>query len=268
MKKIFLTLIIILTLPFNQKSSFVCAQQLVCDKELSPVLQSLISNMVFVEGGTFTMGATGKLAEGAESDEKVLHEVTLSSYYICKYEVTQALWKTIMGKNPSNFVGDRLPVENVTWYDCQEFIGKLDSLTGLAFRLPTEAEWEYAARGGNKTQDFRFSGSDDPDEVAWHNANSGGSTHSVGSKKPNELGLYDMSGNVYEWCNDWKGKYPSEPQTNPQGPATGTNRVNRGGRWGGSINACRVSDRSMCNPNMRFYHIGLRLVLSAGKDKE
>ena len=236
--------------------------------ELPPAVQKLINDMVHVEGGTFIMGATGSLADEAESDEKVLHEVTLSPYSIGRYEVTQAAWESVMGDNPSHFKGDNLPVESVTWKDCQKFIKALNDLTGMTFRLPTEAEWEYAARGGNKSKGYIYSGSDDPDDVAWHNANSGGCPHPVGEKSPNELGLYDMSGNVYEWCQDWKGPYSSKPQTNPQGPLTGTNRVNRGGRWGGSTGACRISDRSMCNPNVRFYHLGLRLALSEDKESQ
>ena len=249
--------------------STVIAQELPAgDEAMSPVLTELFNDMVFVEGGTFTMGATGALADDAESDEKVLHEVTLSPYYICRYEVTQSVWKAVMGKNPSNFKGDNLPVESVTWIDCQQFITRLNALTGKTFRLPTEAEWEYAARGGKHSKGFKYAGSDNPDEVAWHNGNSGGGPHPVGQKAPNELGLYDMSGNVYEWCSDWKGKYSSKPQTNPQGPVQGTHRVNRGGRWGGSIGACRVSDRSMCDPNVRFYHLGFRLALTPTDNKE
>ena len=132
-----------------------------------------------------------------------VYGVTLSGYYIGKTEVTQALWKAVMGSNPSYFKGDNLPVECVSWNDCQEFICKLNSLTGQNFRLPTEVEWEFACRGGNNSRGYRFSGSDNFEEVTWYGGNSGQRTHPVGTKLPNELGIYDMSGNVKEWCNDW-----------------------------------------------------------------
>jgi len=152
--------------------------------------------MVFVEGGTFMMGATSEQESDAFDWEKPAHRVTLSDFYIGKYEVTQAQWKAVMGSNPSYFKGDNLPVERVSWGDCQEFIRKLNERTGLTFRLPTEAEWDYAARGGNRSRGYKYSGSDDPDEVAWYWDNSGIKTHPVGQKRANELGLYDMSGNV------------------------------------------------------------------------
>jgi formylglycine-generating enzyme required for sulfatase activity len=229
---------------------------------LAPVLQELADNMVRVDGGTFTMGAAPNQLKDAESDEKATHKVTLDTYYICKYEVTQDLWTFVMGDNPSNFKGGRLPVESVTWTVCQKFIEKLNTLTGEHYRLPTEAEWEFAARGGNKSKGYKYAGSDKVDEVAWHSANSGNMTHIVGQKKPNELGLYDMSGNVYEWCQDWKAPYSRSDAVNPQVAEEGTARVNRGGRWCGSANACRTSDRSMSNPEYSFYHLGLRLAKS------
>ncbi len=229
---------------------------------LAPVLQQLADNMIRVDGGTFTMGAAANQLRDAESDEKATHEVTLDTFYICKYEVTQDLWTYVMGSNPSHFKGTRLPVEDVTWGDCQRFIEKLNALTGQCYRLPTEAEWEFAARGGNQSKGYKYAGSDVVDEVAWYSANSGNSTHVVGQKKPNELGLYDMSGNVYEWCQDWKAPYTRNPETNPKGAQEGTIRVNRGGRWCGSARACRTSDRSMSNPDYHFYHLGLRLALT------
>ena len=195
-------------------------------------LKKLINNMVYVSGGTFTMGATGEQDSDAFDDEKPTHSVTLNSFYLCKYEVTQALWKAVMGKNPSDFKGNNLPVENVSWNDCQTFISRLNNLTGRNFRLPTEAEWEYAARGGNRSRGYKYSGSNNPSDVSWDIDNSGDKTHPVGSKRPNELGLYDMSGNVYEWCSDWYGTYSSSSQTNPTGPSSGWGRVKRGGCWG------------------------------------
>lgn len=218
-------------------------------------------NMVWVEGGTFRMGATSEQGSDAYSDEKPVHSVTLSSYYIGKTEVTQALWKAVMGNNPSYFKGDNLPVEDVSWNDCQAFIRKLNSLTGQNFRLPTEAEWEFACRGGNNSRGYKYSGSNYIDNVAWHWDNSGKKTHPVATKSPNELGIYDMSGNVSEWCSDWKGDYSSGAQTNPKGPYDGSYRVNRGGSWGCDARYCRSSDRCLNSPGYRRYYLGLRLSL-------
>ncbi|MBO7279020.1 MAG: SUMF1/EgtB/PvdO family nonheme iron enzyme [Bacteroidales bacterium] len=217
--------------------------------------------MVFVEGGTFQMGATSEQGSDAYDDEKPVHSVTLSDFYIGKYEVTQAQWKAVMGKNPSRFQGDNLPVENVSWNDIQEFIKKLNRLTGKRYRLPTEAEWEYAARGGKKSKGYKYAGSNSIGEVAWYDSNSGYETHPVGQKQPNELGLYDMSGNVWEWCQDWYGNYNSSSQTNPSGPASGSYRVLRGGSWYRSARYCRVSDRSFNYPSNWYYFYGFRLVL-------
>lgn len=229
--------------------------------EQNHIIENLINNMVYVSGGTFTMGATSEQGSDAYNDEKPAHRVTLSSYNIGKYEVTQAEWKAVMGSNPSNFKGDNLPVENVSWNDCQEFIRKLNSLTGKNFRLPTEAEWEFAARGGNNSRGYKYSGSNDIGSVAWYSGNSGSKTHPIGQKSPNELGLYDMSGNVWEWCQDWYGDFSSSSQTNPTGPASGSDRVYRGGSWYFDAGRCRVSFRGSGAPGYRYYHLGLRLVL-------
>lgn len=222
-------------------------------------------NMVWVDGGTFRMGATSEQGSDADSDadsdEKPVHSVTLNSYYIGKTEVTQALWKAVMGSNPSYFEGDDLPVEQVSWDDCQEFIRKLNSLTGQNFRLPTEAEWEFACRGGNNSRGYKYSGSNYIDNVAWNWDNSGKKTHPVATKSPNELGIYDMSGNVWEWCADRYGDYSSGAQTNPKGPYDGSSRVIRGGCWGNFAWRCRSSDRSRGNPACRGNYLGLRLAL-------
>ena len=220
-------------------------------------------DMVRVEGGTFTMGATTEQGEDADADEKPAHRETLSTYYIGRYEVTQRLWKAVMGNNPSEHKGDDFPVENVSWEDCQKFIAKLNQLTGKRFALPTEAQWEYAARGGNKSRGYKYSGSSNIGTVAWYYDNSGNQTHRVGTKQANELGLYDMSGNVWEWCQDWYGEnyYSSSSKTNPQGPSNGSGRVLRGGcSW---INArnCRVSNRGNGTPVYRFDIYGFRLVV-------
>ena len=217
-------------------------------------------NMVWVDGGTFRMGATSE--QGSEiSDEKPVHSVTLSGYYIGKTEVTQALWQAVMGSNPSYFEGDDLPVEQVSWDDCQEFIRKLNSLTGQNFRLPTEAEWEFACRGGNNSRGYKYSGSNYIDNVAWYDGNSGDKTHPVATKSPNELGIYDMSGNVWEWCADWYGDYSSGRQTNPKGPYGGSGRVNRGGSWYNFARNCRSSIRIDDYPTYRDDLLGLRLAL-------
>ena len=217
-------------------------------------------DMVSVAGGAFTMGATSEQGSEADSDEKPTHKVTLSDYMIAKTEVTQELWQAVMGSNPSYFKGNNLPVENVSWHDCQEFIKKLNSLTGLNFRLPTEAEWEYAARGGKNSKGYKYSGSNDIGSVAWYNDNSS-STHQVATKLPNELGLYDMSGNVWEWCSDWYGDYSSSSQTNPKGPLSGSYRVNRGGSWDRYYRYCRVSSCVGDSPGCGYYTLGLRLAL-------
>ena len=220
--------------------------------------------MVKVEGGTFSMGATSEQGSDADNDEKPVHNVTLSDYYIGETEVTQELWKAVMGSNPSNSTGSMKPVERVSWNDCQTFITKLNQLTGKNFRLPTEAEWEYAARGGNKSQGYKYSGSNSIDDVAWYSNNCSIRTHDVKTKAANELGIYDMSGNVYEWCQDWYGSscYSSSPENNPTGPASGSSRVLRGGSWiNSSAWDCRVSFRDYGNPDNRFVCYGLRLVL-------
>ena len=179
-----------------------------------------------------------------------------------KYEVTQAQWKAVMGSNPSRFKGDNLPVENVSWDDVQAFIRKLNQLTGKRYRLPTEAEWEYAARGGNKSRGYKYAGGNNIDEVAWYDGNSGERTHPVGKKRPNELGLYDMSGNVWEWCSDWYDEdyYGNSPQNNPQGPASGSSRVFRGGSWLNYAILCRSASRYYSTPDSRYGLIGFRLV--------
>ena len=228
--------------------------------------------MVPVEGGTFTMGVDSVMVENgvANLDELPAHEVTLSPYSIGQNEVTQELWQAVMGTNPSGFTGDlRRPVEQVSWEDCQEFIARLNVLTGKTFRLPTEAEWEYAARGGNKSSGTLYSGSDSPEEVAWYYFNSYAmgvdspdyGTHNVGGKHGNELGLNDMSGNVYEWCSDWYGPYTEDAQVDPAGPETGTRRVTRGGGWYSTGSDLRVTFRNYEAPGSRNYSLGFRLAL-------
>ena len=207
------------------------------------------------------MGTTSEQDFEAGNDERPAHQVTLKNYYIGETEVTQELWKTVMGNNPSFFDGSNLPVENISWEDCQEFIRKLNAKTGQKFRLPTEAEWEYAARGGKNSKGYKYSGSNNLDDVSWHEGNSSNKTHAVKTKSPNELGLYDMSGNVWEWCSDRFGNYTSAAQRNPAGPDTGAFRVNRGGGWGYGARCCRVSARDNAATGRRDGNLGLRLVM-------
>ena len=227
-----------------------------------PVKNGISIEMVKVEAGSFNMGATPEMIN-PDTDEKPVHRVTLTNdYYIGKYEVTQALWQAVMGSNPSHFKGDDLPVEQVSWNDCQDFISKLNAMTGKRFRLPSEAEWEYAARGGKKSRGYQYSGSNTLGDVAWYEGNSGSKTHAVGTKQPNELGIYDMTGNVWEWCQDWYGSYSSSPQTNPTGAVRGSFRVGRGGSWYHSARNCRSSYHDFDTPVSRGNYLRLRLILS------
>ena len=234
-------------------------------------LKKLMADMVLVEGGTYMMGNPDR-DRNDEYAKDVPHEVTLSSFYICKYEVTEALWTAVMGSNPSrDKLGDNYPVEQVNWYDCQDFVEKLSELTGRHFRLPTEAEWEYAARGGKRSRGYRYSGSYALDEIGWHVGNAHYYKREVGTKKPNELGLYDMTGNVSEWCQDKLDieYYHHSPSINPQGPDRSTYKDNRCFR-GGSVCDDDKYDRlkvytrfsSGMPPEEKSFYIGLRLAMS------
>ena len=304
-KQFFISLALLLGVPM-----FVIAQE-----SISITVNGVSFKMVKVQGGSFTMGGTSEQGSDVYDDEKPTHRVTLSNYYIGETEVTQQLWKAVMGNNPSrfgpketnvakcsydSFVADakqlnakkpgtvriptrqewdaamvttsgsmKRPVEQISWDDCQEFIRRLNQLTGRNFRMPTEAEWEFAARGGVKSRGYKYSGSNNIGTVAWYYENAydkGESspdygTHNVKTKQPNELGLYDMSGNVYEWCSDWFGDYSSAAQTNPKGASSGSARVLRGGGWIFSAGNCRVSRRNYYSPSFRIYYLGLRLAL-------
>ncbi|MEZ4776763.1 MAG: SUMF1/EgtB/PvdO family nonheme iron enzyme [Bacteroidia bacterium] len=220
-------------------------------EELSP--RSRIQ-MLRIEGGTFMMGSNDS------DDEKPVHEVRLSPFEISKFPITQRQWEAIMGDNPSRFKDcPDCPVESVSWNDAKKFLTKFNELTGLDFRLPTEAEWEYAARGGRLSKGFKYAGSTDPKEAGWFDKNAKGKTHPVGQKIPNELGIYDMSGNVWEWCQDWYGPYAEQPQSDPTGPETGVFRVVRGGSWSSSAGSLRVSGRSLFGPDDRDINIGFRI---------
>jgi len=243
--------------------------------------------MALVRGGSFQMGDT---VGGGESDEQPVHTVTLSAFYIGKYEVTQSLYESITGSNPSGFRGGNLPVETVTWFDAVEFCNKLSVMEGLqpvykisgripasgypitsaevaanregnGYRLPTEAEWEYAAKGGNGSPGkYKYAGSNTVDDVAWYLNNGGSTTHEAGTKAPNGLGIYDMSGNVREWCWDWKGNYSSEAQVNPVGAPSGFFRIYRGGSWNIPAMNVRSAYRPSINPSFLSYFLGFRLV--------
>ncbi|MCQ2077292.1 MAG: SUMF1/EgtB/PvdO family nonheme iron enzyme [Bacteroidaceae bacterium] len=235
-------------------------------ENLTFTVKGVSFEMVYVEGGTFTMGATSEQGSSVYDSSNPAHLVTLSDYYIGKYEVTQGLWEAVMGSNPSEFKGSTKPVEKVNWSDCNKFINKLNSilssqLNNMCFALPTEAQWEYAARGGKKSQGYRYAGSNSVEAVSWNSENSGHSSHEVGMKASNELGLYDMSGNIEEWCQDKYGQYSHGSQTNPTGASEGVHRVQRGGSWATYAWSTRVSHRACIEYTYRLNSIGLRLCL-------
>ena len=241
-------------------------EQLVGDKIKFKVIangkKSFEPEMVFVEGGTFEMGSNH-----GQSDERPIHSVTLISFSIGKYEITQAQWKAVMGNNPSYFSGcDNCPVESVSWEEVQDFITKLNAQSGMNYRLPTEAEWEYAAKGGKQSKGYTYSGSNALGSVAWCADNSGSKPHVAGGMQPNELGIYDISGNVWEWCSDWYGdynyNYNSYGEINPAGSSSGLYRVLRGGSWGSNPDYCRTGNRYRNFPGSRNYDYGFRLVLT------
>lgn len=221
-------------------------------------------DMVRIEGGTFQMGSTS-----GRSNEKPLHSVTVNAFEMGKYEITQGQWKAVMGNNPSSFsVCDNCPVENVSWNEVQNFIKKLNAQTKKNYRLPTEAEWEFAARGGKKSRSYIYSGSNDVNIVAWFLDNSESKMHQVGTRQPNELGLYDMTGNVSEWCSDWYGAYVSSPEVNPKGSAKTDNlnqeKVIRGSTINTNSPNSKVTMRMKGFPSKAYATTGFRLVLAAG----
>lgn len=256
---------------FNAADTVIVFSVEVDDGSVDIKLNGIKFRMMPVPGGTFTMGCTrpGSAKHNYEA-EFPTHKVTVDSFYMGKFEVTQRLWKEVMGTNPSRWTyNDSLPVEQVSWNDAQMFIARLSQMTGYRFRLPTEAEWEFAARGGNYSKDHVFPGqSGDPGSVAWYGMNSGNITHPVGRKRPNELGLHDMAGNVWEWCSDWYDAYTAEPQTNPRGPKRGENRILRGGCLNSPSWGCTVSDRSWYLPDHGYGFHGFRLVLDSVEEPE
>lgn len=222
--------------------------------------ESVEPEMIFVEGGTFSMGGSSEQGNECKDTEKPAHTVTVGSFNIGKYPVTQKQWQAVMGNNPSGFSGENNPVESVSWNDVHEYLRRLNEITGKQYRLPTEAEWEYAARGGGKSKCYKYSGSDDVKSVAWYKENSDESTHPVGEKQPNELGIYDMSGNVWEWCYDWFGAYHASEQSDPTGPQSGSYRIYRGGSCYAGATVCRVSYRYGNIPNNSLCNLGFRVV--------
>ncbi len=240
------------------------------DDSLSLTLPARIETLVWIAPGTFTMGSPSG-EKGRYSEEGPQTKVTISrGFLMSKYEVTQAQYKAVMGTNPSSFKGDNKPVEQVSWHDAVAYCAKLTEKekaagrlpVGYEYRLPTEAEWEYACRAGTTTA---FSFGDDVSklgEYAWYGGNSSSTTHPVGKKKPNGWGLYDMHGNVWEWCQDWYGNYPGGSVTDPQGPATGSYRVERGGYWRSFAGHCRSADRNGYGPGSRYRGLGFRPVLA------
>lgn len=227
--------------------------------------------LVWVEGGTFTMGSND--ARGVDKryeSTRPEHTVGVGGCYMGRYEVTQGQWRAVMGENPSHFTGnDSLPVEQVTWADAQRFVTLLSQLTGFLFRLPTEAEWEYAARGGNRADGQPYAGCDRNHlpEYAWFCVNSEGHTHPVGRLKPNALGLYDMGGNVAEWCSDWMAPYMEAAQKDPRGPKEGDSRVLRGGHYNSTSPGCAVFDRGWYVPTGKTEYYGLRVAMEPGEDE-
>ncbi len=234
--------------------------------------RTIYFSMIKVEGGTFTMGATPEQGSEANDDEKPAHQVTLSPYYIGETEVTQGFWYALMGQSPTSDgskwstsygIGESYPAYYISYWDCQTFLTKLNQLTGQKFRLPTEAEWEFAARGGNASKGYKYSGGNIVGDIAWYTDNSSTGTLEVKTKKANELGLNDMSGNVWEWCSDYydSSYYSSSPSTNPTGPTTGSFRVIRGGGWSSTADRCRVASHNGYQPSDRSYSLGFRLAL-------
>jgi formylglycine-generating enzyme required for sulfatase activity len=232
------------------------------DSKVAAIIKEIDSRMVKLDGGTFTMGCVNLQDSECYNWEKPRHTVTINTFYLGKFDVTEKEWAVIMGTNPSKKNCDECPVINITWFDATVFINKLNQLSGKNYRLPTEAEWEYAAKGGNKGHGYKYSGDDVASNVAWYDSTISKETHPVGEKKPNELGLYDISGNVWQWCADWFDEkyYSKSPSNNPQGPTTSTtDRVVRGGSWWGPMRDCRVANRDKFPPNSKDDDVGFRL---------
>lgn len=223
-------------------------------------IEELLHEFIFVEGGTFLMGCNKTSVSQCDEAESPVHQVTISSFHITKYEITQLLWLEIMGYNPNSQKNNKYPVTNVSWDECQDFIKRLNHITSLHFAIPTEAQWEFAARGGIKSKNTLFSGSEKIEEVAWYKENSNSFFHIIGTLKPNELGIYDMSGNVWEWCNDYYGPYSAETTKDPPGSISGINRVYRGGSWLDNKSYTRITNRNCGRSDYKMNCLGFRIV--------
>ena len=233
------------------------------DPKLAEIVKSIEEKMVAVEGGNFTMGCNNPMDTECVASEKPRHTVTVKTFKMAKFDVTQKEWKAIMGTTPAGKYCAECPVVNVSWFDVQMFINKLNQLTEKNYRLPTEAEWEYAAKGGNKGHGYIYAGSDEPNNVAWYDSIMSKEIHPVGQKKANELGIFDLSGNVWQWCSDWFNDkfYSNSPSNNPTGPAVATkDRALRGGSWWGPRRDCRVANRDKFPPDSKDDDVGFRLV--------
>ena len=243
---------------------FILLSVILCESSTCTSTGPIEYEMVFVEGGSFRMGATAEQGDEFCADERPVHYMKINNFYIGKFEVTQEQWKRVMGENPSYFKGSDLPVEKVSWNDVQLFIEKLNLMTGKKYRLPREAEWEYAARGGKRCGGYKFSGANSTNDIGWVVTNSEETTHPVGSiSYPNELGIYDMTGNVSEWCSDWYGLYSENPKYNINGPQKGKTRVIRGGSYCYYAESCRNAARGNCYPSIRMRDLGFRLAMDS-----
>ncbi len=224
-------------------------------------ISSLLSQLILVEGGSFKMGSNPLIDTMCTKYEEPIQNIQISSFFISKYEISQIIFHEVMGYNPNSFKNNNYPIANISWNEANQFIEKLNHLTSLHFELPTEAQWEYAAKGGNKSKQTQFSGNKDINKVAWYKNNSSGMFKKVGTLSPNELDLYDMSGNVWEWCRDFYAPYSPDNKVNPTGPSTGTTRVYRGGSWIDNTNYTRITYRNSGNPDLKMNCLGFRVVL-------
>jgi len=275
MRTIVIIVVFLTSLNYVSFSRAKSADELNAPSKKNRIIPDLDIKCVYVNAGSFRMGS----AESGPDDEKPVHQVKISGHYwMSACEITQAQWRALMGTDPSKYKGDNLPVEMVSWHEIIEFCRKLTQREckasrlpdGYVYRLPTEAEWEYAARGGAKSRGFKYPGSNDPEQVAWHHPGSSDQTHPVGTKLPNELGIYDMAGNVWEWCLDFYAPdyYANAPKVDPVNKDHGdkTYRVCRGGSWGLYPTHCRSANRGGGTPTGRFYSYGFRVVLARPVD--
>jgi len=232
------------------------------DPKMAELAKTIEAKMVLIEGGSFTMGCVIPNDTECYAQERPRHTVTLNNFYMCKFDVTQKEWKALMGTTPSGKWCAECPVVNVTWFDAQQFINKLNQISNKNYRLPTEAEWEYASKGGNKSHGYKYAGGNDATAVAWYDSTIAKEIHPVGQKAANELGLYDMSGDVWQWCSDWFNDkyYSNSPSNNPSGPASGTSRSVRGGSWWGPLRDCRIANRDQFPPESKDDDVGFRIV--------